>query len=467
MSEKKREHRTPSFAYAVLVVIGILAIILLPNILWKAKINLMFILVWLFIYPACMHLGYTYKEINDAVFDSIRGGIGSMLIMLSVGALIGSWIISGTIPAIIYFGLKLVSPKIFLLATFLLCLIVSTACGTSWGAAGTAGVAMFAIGEGLGVPAGMTVGAIVSGSFFGDMLSPMSDSSNVAAATGNVDLITHCKEMCWNAIPAAAISAVLYFFLGLKYAGGFFDASQIDEIMASISGEYHINFICLIPLVLLFVLLLVKVPPTFSLLISALVSGLISLVSQGGTINDVFTAMWSGYVYTGEDAFLKTLLTRGGIMSMAATTFMLMFSFGMVGALKKVNLLQVLVEPLAKMAKGVIGLTAMTEIVAVIGNMLGTGAFSLIVAGSVMKPVYDEMNLEPTNLTKAIASGSTPTVGLVPWNISGIYIIGLFGVGAAQYAPYAFFAYVMPLITFIFVLAGFRVKYMKKDEHVA
>ncbi len=466
MSEKKKEHRTPSIGYAVFVILGILAIVLIPNLLWKAKINLMFLLVWLFIYPACMHLGYTYKEINDSVYESIKGGIGSVLIILSVGALIGSWIISGTIPAIIYFGLKLVSPKIFLMATFLLCLLVSTACGTSWGAAGTAGVAMFAIGEGLGVPAGMTVGAIVSGSFFGDMLSPMSDSSNVASATGNVDLITHCKEMCWNAIPAALISALLYFILGLRYAGGFFDASQIDEIMAAISSEYRINFVCLLPLILLFVLLVVKIPPVFALLISALVSGLLSVVSQGGDMAGVFNAMWSGYVYGGEDAFLKSLLTRGGMISMASTGFMLMFSFGMVGALKKVGLLHVLVSPLAKLAKGVIGITAITEIVSVIGNMLGTGAFSLIVAGSVMKPAYEELDLDATNLTKAIASGSTPTVALVPWNISGIYIVGLFGVSVAQYAPFAFFSYVMPLITFLFVLVGFRVKYTKKEERV-
>lgn len=461
MNDKNKDHRIPSIRYAIFVILGILAVVLIPNILWKAKINLMFLLVWLFIYPVCIHLGYTYKEINDAVYESIKGGIGSILIILSVGALIGSWIISGTIPAIIYFGLKLVNPKIFLLATFLLCLVVSTACGTSWGAAGTVGVAMFAIGEGLGVPEGMTVGAIVSGSFFGDMLSPMSDSSNVAAATGNVDLITHCKEMCWNAIPAALISAVLYFILGLKYAGGFFDTTQIQIVMDSILGVYHINFICLLPLILLFVLLLIKIPPVFALLISAIISGLLSVVSQGGDMAGVFNAMWSGYVYGGEDAFLKSLLTRGGMISMASTGFMLMFSFGMVGALKKVGLLHVLVSPLAKLANGVAGITAITEIVAVIGNMLGTGAFSLIVAGSVMKTAYEEMDLDATNLTKAIGSGSTPTNALIPWNISGIYIVGLFGVSVSRYAPYAFFAYIMPLITFAFALIGFRVKYTK------
>lgn len=447
--------------YALFVLLGILVIVLGANLAFGAPINLMFILVWLFIYPACMYLGYSYKEINDAVSESIKGGLGSVLIILAVGALIGTWIAAGTVPAVIYYGLNIVSPKIYLAATFLLCLLVSTACGTSWGAAGTAGVAMFAIGESMGVPTAMTVGAIVSGSFFGDMLSPLSDSSNVASAAAGVDLIRHCKEMCFIAIPAALMTTIFYLIIGHSYAQGVYDPSVIESIQGSLAELFNINLVALLPLLVLFVLLFLKMPPVMALLATAVLSGLVAVAIQDTTMNEVFTAMWNGYTIESGDSFVDTLLNRGGMLSMAATAFMLMFSFGMVGALKEVGLLHTLIAPLATKAKRVTSLTLFTECAAVFGNMLGTGAFSLIMVGSVMKPAYEDFKLDSINLSKAIGSSSTPTVALIPWNISAIYILGLFGVNALQYAPYALFSYIMPLFAFLAVLIRFRLFYVK------
>lgn len=457
MFESRPKHQEASMGYALFVLLGILVIVLGANLLYGAPINLMFILVWLFIYPACMYLGYSYKEINDAVYNSIKDGLGSVLIILAVGALIGAWIASGTVPAVIYYGLALVNPKFFLATAFLLCLLVSTACGTSWGAAGTAGIAMFAIGESMGVPTAMTVGAIVSGSFFGDMLSPLSDSSNVASAAAGVNLIEHCKEMCFIAIPAAVVTAIGYVIIGHNYSSGVFDASMIETIQQSLREIFHINWMALLPLVILFVLLFLKMSPVMALLLTAVLSGLTAIVLQGISPAEMFTVMWQGYTIESGDDFIDTLLNRGGMLSMAATAFMLMFSFGMVGALKEVGLLRTLISPLATKAKNVKSLTLFTELAAIFGNMLGTGAFSLIMVGSVMKPAYEEYHLRGTNLSKAIGSASTPTVALVPWNISAIYVFGLFGVSAIQYAPFALFSYIMPLMAFLSVLIGFRV----------
>lgn len=456
MSNNK-SHQAPSFAYAITILIGILAIILGGNLIFKAPIQPMFLVVWLFVYPACMRLGYTYKEIDAGVLENCKKGLGAILILMVVGAMISTWIAAGTVPTIIYYGLQTISPKIFLLAAFILCSLVSIACGTSWGTLGTAGIAMYAVGASLGIPNAITAGAIISGSFLGDMISPMSDSTNVASASVEVDLITHCKQLLYIAAPVSVVTGFLYYFLGLRFASGAFDDSYIQEISASLGTHFHLGIATFIPVVVLFVLLIMKKPAMLSMLVSALTAAVVAVAVQGADPTGIMGVFWTGFkIETGEE-FLDTLLNRGGVQSMFSTACMMLYAFGMVGALNVVGLLDAIITPIVKHVHNVVQLTAISQLISIIGNTMGTNTFSLLMTGSLMAPAYKDFNLHPTNLSKAINATSTVFCPFIPWNASGIFVVGLFGVPTLQFAPYTFYSYLMPLAALLFVILKIKV----------
>lgn len=454
---KNSKHRTPSTGYALLVLAGVLLIVLGANKLIKAPIQPMFLVSWLWVYPACMYLGYTFKEIDEGVMESIKKGMGAVLTILAVGALIATWISAGTVPAIIYYGMGIVNPKIFLLASFLLCGLVSLACGTSWGTLGTAGIAMFAIGESLGVSSAMTVGAIVSGAYLGDMLSPMSDSTNVASASVGTDLITHCKELGMIAAPVIVITAAVYYVMGLRYASETFDRSFVDSIMNALGSEFNVGMITFLPVIFLLILIFLKKPAMLSMIASALMACIITVFYQGMNADNCMAVFWNGFKADTGEAFLDTLLNRGGVTSMASTAFMMIFAFGMIGAFNTVGIMEAIIHPISQKTKNVFQLTLVSEIIALIGNTMGTNTFSLLMTGSLMAPVYKKYHLHPTNLSKAINATSTPGCTFIPWNASGIYVVAMFGVGTFAFAPYACFVYLMPVAILLSVILKFRV----------
>jgi len=458
------EHRKPSTAYALMVLAGVLIIVLGANKLISAPIQPMFLVAWLFIYPICMNLGYTYKEIDAGVIEFCKKGLGPILILMAVGAMIATWIAAGTVPAIIYYGLKVISPQIFLLATFVLCSLVSLACGTSWGTMGTAGIAMFAVGASLGVPDAMTVGAIVSGSYLGDMLSPMSDSTNVASAACGTDLITHCKELAYIALPVSLISAAIFYVLGLRFASDNFDNSYVISVSNALAGQFNMGILAFVPIIFLLVLLIMKKPAMLSMLASALMANVIAVFYQGLDATKCMTFFWTGYKITTGEAFLDTLLNRGGVQSMFSTASLMLFAFGMIGAFDTVGILDAIIQPIANKVKNVVQLTGVSQLISIIGNTMGTNTFSLLMTGSLMTPAYEKYKLHPTNLSKAINATSTVFCPLIPWNASGIYVIALFGVGTLSFAPYALYSYLMPIAAFLFVV--FKIRVIPADVHL-
>ena len=453
----KTDKKHPSTGYALFALGGVLAIILGGNIFFDAPLHIMFFISWLFIIPVSMYLNYTYEEINNSMMDSIKGGMGPILLLMAVGAVIGSWIASGAVPSIIYYGLKMITPEYFLLTAYLLCVVVSVATGTSWATAGTAGISMLAIGESLGVPTGMIVGAIISGSFFGDMISPMSDSTNVVAAAVKVDLFTHIKELSFIAIPSMIISGILYYFLGLTVSVDNFDPSYIEGLYQSISEYFNVGIIAFIPVFVLLVLLILKKPAVPSMLISSLIAVMVAIFYQDFPMGEVMTSMWDGFTISTGEQFLDSLLNRGGVVSMLETTTLMTFAFGMIGAFNVTGILKASIEPVIKITNSIPKLTFASQAIAILGNVMGTNTFALLMTGSLMLPAYEEFDLHPTNLSKAINATSTVIAPLIPWNIAGIYIIGLFNVGVVEYLPYAFISYVTPIVAFAMVLLKFRI----------
>lgn len=444
-------HKKPGTFYASAVVAGTFLAVVLGNKLLSVPIELMFFLVWLLIYPACMRLGYSFQEIDTGVMESCKNGLGAVLILLAVGGIISTWIAAGTVPAIIYFGLKRISPQLFFLITFWICSAVSLACGTSWGTMGTVGVAMFAIGVSLGMPAPMTAGAIVSGAFFGDMLSPMGGSANVVSAACGADLMFHCKELAKITAPVFAAASIFYFGLGSRFAGEAFDRRYVADVMDALAGQFQMNPLVFLPIVLLFLLLITRKPAILSMLSSALAAGGVAVLVQGADLRKIGDIFWMGYRVQTENEFLNTLLNRGGVQSMFATTCMMLFTCGMIGAFQTAGILEAIVSPVSRRIRGRLELTFVSQITAILGNMMGTNTFSLLMTGTLMTPLYRRQKLHPVNLSKLIAATSTIGCPLIPWNISGIYVTALFGVSTLSFAPFALLSYGMPLAAFLFV----------------
>ena len=457
MFDKLERHRKPTFGYAVFVISVILAVTLALVVFMHAPIEPAFFLIWLVMFPLTMYLGYTYEEITEAAMDSIKGGLEAMLIVLAVGAMIGTWIAAGTVPTIIYYGLQFISPDFFLLSAFVLCSLVSLACGTSWGTLGTAGIAMYAVGLSMGIPPGITLGAIISGSYLGDMASPMSDSTNVAAAATGCNLIFHCKQLAMVAFPVAAVTGFLYYIIGTFYAADNFDSALIVEITEVIGANFSTGIVALVPAAVLIGLLVAKKPALGSMLFSAFVGAVVAVVYQGQPLEQAIPTFWEGFVPASGHDFIDTLLRRGGVMSMVGALCMMMFGFGLIGALRSVGILDVLIQPIASKVKSIRQLTFVTQLMAYLTDSLGSNYFSLIVTGSMMSPLYKKFGLHPSNLSKAMNGTSTILCATIPWNVSGIFVLSLYGLPILSWLPWALFSYLMPIGIFLFVLFNISV----------
>lgn len=456
------EKKKPDTRYAAAVVAGVFLTVMIGNKLLSVPIELMFFLVWPIVYLACMRLGCSFQEIDAGVMESCKNGLGAILILLAVGGIISTWMAAGTVPAIVYWGAKLIHPRIFLLSAFWICSVVSLVCGTSWGTLGTVGVAMFGIGTSMGMPAPVTVGAIVSGSFLGDMLSPMGGSANVASAACGVELMLHCKELAKLTIPVAAAASVFYYSLGDRFAGDIFDDSYMTSITEALAERFETGALVLIPIFLLLLLLILQKPALFSMLSSALAASVIAVSVQGVDIHQIGEIFWTGcHVQTGH-MFLDDLLNRGGAQSMFSTVCMMLFTYGIIGAFQTAGILDAIISPVAKRITNGLQCAVFAQVTAILGNIMGNNMFSLLMTGTLLTPLYHRQGIHPVHLSKLIGATSTIGCPLIPWNISGIYVSTLFGVATFAYAPFALLSYGMPLAALLCVV--FRIGSLPAPE---
>jgi len=259
MAKTSNTKKKPGFLFSLTLMIVLCMVVIVPYVLWRTNMAATFFLSYLFVLPACMSLGYTYHELEKAVFENASKVISSIFILLAVGGMVGTWIAAGTVSSIINIGLRLITPKLFLLITFVIGSLYATACGTSWGTLGTIGIAMSAVGTGLGVPPAMTAGAIVSAAFLGDGFSPMSDSPNLASAIVGVNVMDHVRHMAKVQIPVFIIGAVIYTVLGFSNSGSGQIHNEItDLIISTLAGHYKIGFIAFLPALVVLILLLLK-----------------------------------------------------------------------------------------------------------------------------------------------------------------------------------------------------------------
>jgi len=410
-------------------------------------------------------LKFSWKDMERGIVDSIHRAMPAILIMLTVGVLIGSWMASGTIPMVIYYGLKLISPKFFLVTACLVCSITALATGTSWGAIGTVGVAFMGIAMGLNIPLGMAAGAIVAGAYFGDKMSPFSDIPNLAAVTAGANLFDHIKHMMWSAVPGWLLGLIVYFFVGLKYQAGSVESKTMTLILDTLRKNFRFNVLLLLPMLIVFYLAFTKRPTIPGMLISSLVAAALAVIFQKESLVQIAQAVNTGYpAHTGVEAVDK-LLTRGGLMSMMETQLVAFTAFSFGGIMQKTGLLSVILERVMKVAGKVGSLVAVTIGSCVVTALVtGSSYLSVIIPGDLLSPVYKKKGLAAKNLSRIIDECGGIIVPLVPWSMAGVYITGALGVQVFSYLPWAIANYAAIFILGLYGFTGFTMAPKIRDD---
>lgn len=418
-------------------------------------------------------LGYSWKEMQDGIVAKLSMAMPAILILWVVGLLIGSWMFSGAIPMMIYYGVNIINPKFLLVTAFIISAFFSTVTGTSWGSVGTVGVAIIGIAQGLGVPLAPTAGAIVGGAYFGDKLSPLSDTTNLAPLAAGSQLYEHIKHMLYTTIPATIVALVVYSIVGLGTAGSASAPEAVILLRDQLSSMYNWNILLLIPVILILGGSLLKLPTVPTMLVSSFLSLVTGLVIQGFSLKDGFIAMISGFNvsmtgFTGEvGADVLTLVNRGGAVSMAGTTVLVFCAMGFAGIMDITGMLDVVLESIMKRVKTVGGLIASTVASCMtVAFVTGNSYLSILLPGQLFKDAYPKMNLKAKNLSRTLEDSGTVLVPLIPWSAAGAYMTATLGVPTLEYLPWAIFNYVGIIFALILGFTGIGIAKINDTDKI-
>ncbi len=412
----------------------------------------------------------SYERMIAEVGNNFKSTTGAILILLMVGALAGTWLISGVIPAMIYYGLQILHPSIFLPATVIICAIISVATGSSWTTSATVGIALVGIGSALNIPMGMTAGAVISGAYFGDKMSPLSDTTNLASAMAGSDLFSHIKYMALTTVPSIVITLIIFGLLSLGQETS--GQAQTSEMLAGIKASFNISpLLFIVPMVVL-ILIIKKTKPLVALLAGTLLGGIFAVIFQPNVVavigdstdldlvsayKGVMNAITTDVTIHTENDALNDLFSSGGMNGMLGTIWLIMCAMVFGGIMEAIGALSRISSSLLNMAKSVFGLFATTVASALSLNLTASDQYlSIVVTGKMFDKAYEKRGLAPENLSRTIEDAGTVTSVLIPWNTCGAYQAGVLNVSVADYFVYAIFNYVSPIMTLIF--AAFKIK---------
>ncbi|MFW5897934.1 MAG: Na+/H+ antiporter NhaC [Halanaerobium sp.] len=450
---KKEKIKRPDSKIAVTALLTVIAVILF-SIRTALVLETALILGAMTAALFALYLGLSWKEIESGMINGIKNALGASLILIIIGMVIGSWILSGTIQTMVYYGLQLLSPGIFLPAAFLLAAVTSILIGSSFGTIATMGIVLLGVAEGLGVPKSITVGAIVSGAMLGDKISPMSDSTNLTAAMSSTELFEHIKSMLYISGPAALISLILYSIIGFFYLESGADLANVNQILSSLSQNFNISLWTLIPPALMLLLSLFKVPAIASLSISFITASIFAVLTQGATFAEILNAAANGYQADTGMELLDGLLTQGGINNMMNTVAIIMAGTAMGGILEKARILEVILDSMLKFVKKPRDLILISLSSAYI-MLLATGEMfvSIVIPGRTLAPAYQEMKIKNSVLSRSLETASTLGCSILPWGVVSVYIQNVMDIGFS-YIPYTFLSFLAPIIAVIYAFNG-------------
>lgn len=459
-SEKKKSASTnqPSKTAAYSILVSIITTLSL-GMTYQVDIKILLLLALTLTVLISRADGWRFTLIMDCMCSGIVRAFPALCIFILIGALIGSWIQSGIIQTLIFYGLQILNPEFFLPAGLLVCSVVSLATGTSWGTAGTMGVAFMAMGQALGIPAPLTAGMVISGAIFGDKLSLLSDTTNLAAATTGADLFAHVRSLLLTTVPSYLLSLGAFYVAGRHYhltqsTGG----NQVSELLQLLQQNFAISPWLLLPILVVLLMSVLRVPALIALMSGALLGVLCSVVVQGDSVTSALNAMNSGYIRHSGVATLDNLLNRGGIVNMMGT-FALSFMALCLGALiNEFGYLRVVMQVLLQQVKRLGSLVALVIGACFMTNgLMGEVYLSIIVNGNLFRQEFASRGLQPAMLSRTLEEGATLTGPLIPWTTAGAFMVGVLGVPAIDYAPYSFFNLINPLVAIAFAYAGLAV----------
>ena len=412
----------------------------------------------------------SYDQMMDAVAENLRSTSSALLILLMVGALSGTWLLSGVIPTMIYYGIQLLNPSIFLVVSVIVCALISVATGSSWTTSATVGIALIGIGNAMGIPMGMTAGAILSGAYFGDKMSPLSDTTNLAAAMAGADLFTHIRYMLYTTVPTLLITLIVFTIISFQIEPT--AMVQTDVLLGDIKSVFTISpFLFVIPLIVI-ALIVRKTPPLAALLIGTLLGAVAALLAQPELVlklsgveyfafepvyKTLLNAITVDLAIESSNSLLNELFTSGGMAGMLGTIWLVICAMVFGGIMEAIGALNKITEALLQLSKSVFGLFASTVGSCIALNLTASDQYlSIVVPGKMFSKAYEKKQLAPENLSRTIEDSGTVTSVLIPWNTCGAYHSSVLGVPVFDYFIYAVFNYVSPFMTLIF--AAFAIK---------
>lgn len=407
---------------------------------------------------------YSWEDMLEGISGAITPALPALLIIMSIGILIAAWMAGGIIPTMVYYGLQIISPRFFLVTALLLCSLVSLAIGSSLSTIGTVGVALFGIGSAIGIPPAITVGAIVSGAYFGDKMSPLSDTTNLAPSVSDTNVFEHIRHMLVTTTPTYIICIVIYGILGFVYGGGSPDNSQVQATLDALQSNFLIHPLLLLPPLLVLAMVILRIPALPGLLGAALLGILSALFLQGASLDSVLAGVMNGFsASTGVDT-VDTLLNRGGILSMMRTVALMIIALSFAGIFERTGMAAALLEKVVSHVKSERGLVIATILTAW-GVLLGTGQqyVAIIMTGRLFRPLYKQYQLAPQNLSRSLEDAGTVFGGIVPYSTGAGFTENMLGISAWQYGPFTFFGWINPLVAIAIAAMGKSMPKLKED----
>jgi len=444
-------------ALPVVVLVGVAS---LSVFVWKAGMLMPLVIGVLAAALVAAMAGFKWTDVQEMMVRGVGRTLPAAFILLLIGLIVGSWMASGVIPAIIYYGLSLIHPSVFVPIVALVTGIVSITLGSSFTSIATVGLAFMAIGDGLGFPAGLVGGAVISGAYFGDKLSPLSDTTNIAPAIAETDLFSHIRHMLWDTLPAFALSIVLYAIVGRSFASaGTADAESIRSIQAGLADQFVIHPLLLLLPVLTIVLMVKRIPAVPALAGVGLLAAVVAVFVQGMPVSEVIQAMTSGFTADTGIPAVDSLLNRGGMTSMLNTVALLVIATALGGILEESGSFEVLTRKMMASVKSAGSLIAST-IFSTFVVALASGAqfLAIVLPSRTFVPKYKEMGVDTVNLSRCVEAAGTVGINLVPWSVPAVFAAGMFGISPGQFIPYAFFVFLVPLLNLVFGFTGFTIK---------
>ncbi len=418
----------------------------------------------------------SYENMMDSVSNNLKSTSGSLLILLMVGALSGSWLISGIIPSMIFYGIKILNPTVFLAASVVICALISVATGSSWTTSATVGIALIGVGNAMGVPVGMTAGAIISGAYFGDKMSPLSDTTNLAPVMAGGELFSHIRYMTYTTIPSIVITLIVFIVLslGLEVNG----AVETESLNAAIQERFFISPILFIVPVLVVLMIVKKTPPLIALLAGTLLGGVVALIFQPSLVASItgadslnfengykgmLTAFTTDVSISTSNEALNDLFNSGGMAGMLGTIWLIVCAMVFGGVMEAIGALNRITQSLLSLAQSTFGLFASTVASCLAINLTASDQYlAIVVPGKMFSKAYKDRGLAPENLSRTLEDSGTVTSALIPWNTCGAYHSSVLGVPVFEYFIFAVFNYLSPFVTLTFAALNIKIKQIRE-----